>query len=189
MKLRFIFAIAAGAGLFATPVMAVTTTGTVAVTLTLTNGCLVNGSPAQTGVNFGSLNFGTSVATFDTLSATFSGGGTGGNTFNVQCTAGASYTVALTSSLNAAPTTVYGTVGTPGRYLISPTATTQGIAYSVYGTSAMTTALANGATLTAVSTSGNTSSYALWGKIVGVADNTNVLAGAYADTLNITITY
>lgn len=71
MKLRFIFAIAASAGLFSAPAMAVTTTGTVAVTLTLTNGCLVNGSPAQTGVNFGSLNFGTSVATFDTLSATF----------------------------------------------------------------------------------------------------------------------
>lgn len=189
MKLRFIFAIAASANLLAVPAMAVTTTGTVSVTLNLTNGCLVNGSPSQTGVNFGTLSFGSSPATFDSLTASFSGGGSGGNTFNVQCTSGVTYSVALTNSVNPKPTTVYGTEGTPGRYLISPPATTQGIAYSVYDNSNMTTALTNGATLTAVSTTGTTGSYALWGKIVGVANNTNVQAGAYADTLNITITY
>ena len=47
MKLRFIFAIAASANLLAVPAMAVTTTGTVSVTLNLTNGCLVNGSPSR----------------------------------------------------------------------------------------------------------------------------------------------
>ncbi|WP_257574505.1 hypothetical protein [Hafnia alvei] len=74
------------------------------------------------------------------LSATFTGGGTAGNTFNVQCTAGASYTVALTSSLNAAPTTVYGTVGTPGRYFDQPNRHHPRYRLQRLCTSAMTTA-------------------------------------------------
>lgn len=43
---------------------AVTSSGTINATLTLTNGCLINGSPNQSGINFGSLDFGTHPATF-----------------------------------------------------------------------------------------------------------------------------
>ena len=48
--------------------LAVTSSGTIGATLTLTNGCLINGSPTQSGINFGTLDFGTHPATFCTLS-------------------------------------------------------------------------------------------------------------------------
>ena len=44
--------------------LAVTSSGTIGATLTLTNGCLINGSPTQNGINFGTLDFGTHPATF-----------------------------------------------------------------------------------------------------------------------------
>lgn len=58
------------AGIFLLPLpsaMAVTSSGTVGATLTLTNGCLINGSPSQNGINFGTLDFGTHPATFSEL--------------------------------------------------------------------------------------------------------------------------
>ncbi|SUG32868.1 Uncharacterised protein [Salmonella enterica subsp. arizonae] len=49
------------------PAFAVTSNGTIGATLTLTNGCLINGSPGQNGINFGTLDFGTHPATFSEL--------------------------------------------------------------------------------------------------------------------------
>ncbi|MGK3327862.1 spore coat protein U domain-containing protein, partial [Escherichia fergusonii] len=74
--------------------IAVTSSGTVGVTLTLTNGCLINGSPSQNGINFGTLDFGTHPATFSTLTTQLSGA-SGGNSFTIQCTT-ADYTVEVT---------------------------------------------------------------------------------------------
>lgn len=102
--------------------LAVTSSGTIGATLTLTNGCLINGSPTQNGINFGTLDFGTHPATFSTLTTQLTGA-SGGNTFTIQCTT-ASYTVAITGNTNStAPGTVVGTTGTPARYLINTTNT------------------------------------------------------------------
>ena len=65
--------------------LAVTSSGTIGATLTLTNGCLINGSPTQNGINFGTLDFGTHPATFSTLTTQLTGA-SGGNTFTIQCT-------------------------------------------------------------------------------------------------------
>lgn len=68
MKTRLLAVIfGAGVMLSAPASYAVTSSGTIGATLTLTNGCLINGSPSQNGINFGTLNFGTSPATFSTL--------------------------------------------------------------------------------------------------------------------------
>lgn len=92
--------------------LAVTSSGTIGATLTLTNGCLINGSPTQNGINFGTLDFGTHPATFSTLTTQLTGA-SGGNTFTIQCTT-ASYTVAITGNTNAtAPGTVVGTLAHP----------------------------------------------------------------------------
>lgn len=85
---------------------AVTSSGTIGATLTLTNGCLINGSPTQNGINFGTLDFGTHPATFSTLTTQLTGA-SGGNTFTIQCTTD-SYTVAITGNTNS---TAPGTVG------------------------------------------------------------------------------
>lgn len=64
------------AGIFLLPLpyaMAVTSSGTVGATLTLTNGCLINGSPSQNGINFGTLDFGTHPATFSELTTQLTG--------------------------------------------------------------------------------------------------------------------
>ena len=54
---------------------AVTSSGTIGATLTLSNGCLINGSPSQTGISFGTLDFGTQPATFSQLTTQLSGSG------------------------------------------------------------------------------------------------------------------
>lgn len=109
---RKLLLICAGTLLTATTVhqaLAVTSSGTIGATLTLTNGCLINGSPTQNGINFGTLDFGTHPATFSTLTTQLTGA-SGGNTFTIQCTT-ASYTVAITGNTNStAPGTVVGTL-------------------------------------------------------------------------------
>ena len=140
--------------------LAVTSSGTIGATLTLTNGCLINGSPTQNGINFGTLDFGTHPATFSTLTTQLTGA-SGGNTFTIQCTT-ASYTVAITGNTNStAPGTVVGTTGTPARYLINTTNTAQGVAYSLYSDSGFNNVVANNAALPIASPAGGVDSYSL----------------------------
>ena len=131
--------------------LAVTSSGTIGATLTLTNGCLINGSPAQSGINFGTLDFGTHPATFSTLTTQLSGA-SGGNTFTIQCTT-ASYTVAITGNTHStAPGSVVGSPGTPERYLVNTANAAQGVAYSLYSDSGFNTVIANNAALPIAST-------------------------------------
>lgn len=167
---------------------AVTSSGTIAATLTLTNGCLINGSPSQNGINFGTLDFGTHPATFSTLTTQLSGA-SGGNSFSVQCTT-SSYVVAITSNANStAPGTIVGTPGTPARYLVSTTNATQGVAYSLYSDSSYNNVIANGAALPIASTTGGVDNYTLYGRIQGGGNSVTVVPGTYTDTINVSVTY
>lgn len=170
------------------PALAVNSTGNIGVSLTLTNGCLINGSPNQAGINFGTLNFGSHPATFGTLTTQLAGA-TSGNTFTIQCTTGATYTVQVTGTTNAAPTTVVGTVGTPGRYLLNTTAPTQGVAYSIYSDSAFNNVIANNANIPIASTTGGVDSYTIFGRIQGGGNSVTVQPGSYTDTINVSVTY
>ncbi|MDF7648283.1 spore coat protein U domain-containing protein [Candidatus Pantoea formicae] len=167
---------------------AASTTGTIAATLTLTTGCLVNGQSATTGVNFGSLNFGTSAATFDSLGATLVG--SSGNGIYVRCTTGQTFNVQVTGS-NTAPATVYGTVSTQPRYLRLGSDNTQGIAYTIYSDAAYTTAIANNTNIAASGTTDATlgTNYAIYGRIVGGGYNPIIPAGTYTDTINVSVNY
>ncbi|PKH25369.1 polyketide synthase [Enterobacterales bacterium CwR94] len=165
-----------------------TTTGTINATLTLTTGCLVNGSSATTGVNFGTLNFGSHAATFDTLQATLQNAI--GSGIYVRCTTGQAYNVQITGS-NAAPATTYGTVTSAPRYLILGSDTTVGIAYSLYGSTAFTTPLANNTNLTPSGTPDPTNgdNYPIYGRIAGGGFNAAIPAGTYTDTINVAVNY
>lgn len=168
--------------------MAVTSSGTIGATLTLTNGCLINGSPTQNGINFGSLDFGTHPATFSTLTTQLAGA-SGGNTFTIQCTT-ASYTVAITGNTNStAPGTVVGTPGTPARYLVNTANTAQGVAYSLFSDSGFNNVIANNAPLPVASTAGGVDSYTLYGRITGGGNSVTVVPGTYTDTINVSVTY
>ena len=187
MKRKLLF-ICAGTLLSAATVgqaLAVTSSGTIGATLTLTNGCLINGSPTQNGINFGTLDFGTHPATFSTLTTQL----TGGNTFTSPCTT-ASYTVAITGNTNApAPGTVVGTPGTPARYLVNTANAAQGVAYSLYSDSGYNNVIANNAALPVASTAGGVNSYTLYGRITGGGNSVTVVPGTYTDTINVSVTY
>lgn len=172
--------------------LAGTTTGTVNVSLILTNGCVVNGSDNTSGVPLGTINFGTQPTTFATLTAQLANGG--GSTFTVQCPPNDSPVVTLTSSVNTAPSGIIaGTAGTPARY-INSSVTNDGVYYSVYATNPSPspgTALTNGATIPSnPAVSNGLGTYTLYGQIVGNGTtNNNITAGTYTDVINITITY
>ncbi len=186
-----LFLLAAGlsAGLVSATAMAATTTGVINATLTLTTGCLVNGQPATTGVNFGTLDFGSSAATFQTLNATLVG--SAGNGIYIRCTLNQTPSVQITGS-NAAPTTAtFGTVTAQPRYLLLTTDATQGIAYTLYSDAAFTTAIANN---TNIAPSGTTdavlgTNYAIYGRVVGGDYNPLIPAGRYTDTITVQVNY
>lgn len=167
---------------------AVTSSGTINATLTLTNGCLINGSPNQSGINFGSLDFGTHPATFSELTTQLTGAN-GGNSIAIQCTTD-TYTVQITGTNNTtAPATVVGTPGTPARYLISTTNATQGVAYSLYSDSGFSNVIANNAPLPVASTAGGVNNYTLFGRIQGGGNSVTVVPGTYTDTINVSVIY
>ena len=168
--------------------LAATTTGTINATLTLTTGCLVNGQSATTGVNFGTLDFGSRAATFDTLNATLVGAS--GNGIYVRCTTGQTYNVQVTSS-NTAPDTVYGTVSASPRYLLLGSDNTQGIAYTLYSDAALSTAIADNTDIAPSGTTDATlgTNYAIYGQVVGGDFNPVIPAGTYTDTINVAVNY
>lgn len=168
--------------------LAVTSNGTIGATLTLTNGCLINGSPNQNGINFGTLNFGEHPATFSTLTTQLTGAA-GGNSFGIQCTTD-SYTVQITGNTNStAPGTVVGTPDTPARYLVNTTNTAQGVAYSLYSDSGFSNVVANNAPLPVASTTGGVNNYTLYGRIQGGGNSVTVVPGTYTDTINVSVIY
>ncbi|WP_436892891.1 spore coat protein U domain-containing protein [Siccibacter turicensis] len=188
MNKRLLLALSASSLLLVTSAgNAVTSSGTITATLTLTNGCLINGSPSQNGINFGSLNFGTQAATFSTLTTQLTGAN-GGSTFTIQCTT-ADYTVQLTGSTNTAPGTVVGSPGTPARYMVNSTNAAQGVAYSLFSDSAFNNVIANNTPIPVASTAAGVDSYTIYGRITGGGNSVTVVPGVYNDTINVSVTY
>ena len=180
MKIKRLLTATALLTLFAAGAWADSSTGTIGVTLTLTNGCLINNSPNKADIDFGTLDFGDQPATFTTLTQQM-------NSFSIKWNT-AYYTVKVTGSKNTAqPATVAGTAGSPARYLVNGADATQGVAYSLYDNSGMQNEIANGDTLEKISTADGTDTYAVWGKIVG--NGTLVSAGTYTDTVQVSVDY
>ncbi|MDZ3990870.1 spore coat U domain-containing protein [Pseudomonas sp. Teo4] len=87
MRTTIAHCIFAGLGLaLAAQAQAVTVTGTISSTLILTAACQVNGSGATTGLNFGTLNFGTQDTLFTSANGQVLGGG--GGAMSILCSAG-----------------------------------------------------------------------------------------------------
>lgn len=168
---------------------AMNSSGTIGVSLTLTNGCLINGSASQNGIPFGNLDFGVSPATFTQLSTQLAGAGNGGNTFGVQCTSN-SYSVVLTGNTNTvAPATAIGTPGSTARYLRSTDNSSQGVAYSLYSDGSFSSEIANNSPLSRTSSTDGVDYYTLYGRIKGGGNNTAVAPGIYTDTINVSVIY
>lgn len=168
--------------------LAVTTTGTVNATLTLTNGCLINGDPTTGNANFGTLDFGTHPATFDTLSATLTGAT--GDGIRIRCTDGATFSVQVTGS-NPAPANVYGAETSGARYLVLTSDASQGIAYTLYNDAALTVPINNNTNLTpsGIRDPVNGSIFPVYGRVTQGGNSISVPAGTYSDIINIQVVY
>jgi len=87
MRTNLTHCILAGLGLaLAAQAQAATVTGTITSTLTLTAACQVNGNAATSGVDFGTLDFGTENALFTAAGGQVLGGG--GSAMSILCSAG-----------------------------------------------------------------------------------------------------
>ncbi|MGQ5798116.1 Csu type fimbrial protein [Serratia sp. IR-2025] len=150
--------------------------GTLGVTLTIGAGCVVTGGTSSGTTNsFGSISFGTysSLANVITASATGSGG-TG--TLGLNCTTGTNYTVALDNGLNA--------TGSQRRMASSVPAY---ISYNLYQDSAHAVPWNSTTGLLTGTGTGSAVPLIVYGLVP--AAGTTPAAGAYSDTVTMTVTW
>ena len=164
---KFAFGFAAIAAVVATPALAATATNTMPVSVNVINSCTVAATPMAFGAP-------TAIggANVDTTS-----------TISLVCTNGAAYDVALDNGLNAA---------SGQRYMSNGATTPVKIPYNIYKDSAHASAWGSTS-----GTGGNTSSgvagisgavtLTAYGRIPSTA--TSVGAGAYIDTVTVTVTF
>ena len=162
---KIFLGLAAVAAVASTPALAATTTNTMPVSVNVINSCTVSATP---------MAFGTPVAiggaNIDTTS-----------TIALACTNGATYVVALDMGLNAA---------SGQRYLSNGAATPVTIPYSVYRDAGRTSTWGSiTGTDTVAGTAGTSGLVTLtaFGRIPASAPS--VGAGAYTDTVTVTVTF
>ncbi|AHG19218.1 hypothetical protein Z042_06000 [Chania multitudinisentens RB-25] len=175
------------------PVFAGSTTGTINASLVLTSGCIVNGNTGTSNLSLGSLSFGTyNAETFTTADASLTN--STNNAITVKCSPGSTYTVKVTGSNSAPSGTIHGTVPTTAaRYLVGNTYTNEGVAYVLSHTAAFAAGdiIANNATFAAAGSSNPTNGdiYPIFGRIIGVTDNTSIYADTYSDVIHVQVDY
>jgi spore coat protein U-like protein len=167
-----------------------TISGEVKAQITLQAGCIITGAPGGplTGANFGTLDFGIQPAAFTgVLTATPSGGAGGSGQTQIQCSPDVA---AITIGVNGGSYASEGSgIGVGARAMKLDTSTSY-LPYEVYSDVGMTTAYpANGAAVGyTLPASGQAATLPIYGRV----NKTSTLAlpaGAYTDTLMVTITW
>ncbi|PZU57611.1 MAG: spore coat protein [Sphingobium sp.] len=164
----------AGAALCPTASGAQTVTGTVGSTITLTAACQVNGSTATSGVNFGTLDFGSRSTLFNTATGVVDGNGAGA--IAIQCTPGSGATLTVVGGAHDAAITGGNRALSNG---------TKFVPYDIYRDAGYANVLANGATIS-VTTDGTVQTIPIYGRAVGTSA---LVAGTYTDTISLTLTF
>ncbi|OLO04934.1 Csu type fimbrial protein [Salinicola socius] len=164
-------------GLTSLQVQAQEVTGTIDVTMTLTEACSINGSTDTEGLDFGALDFGTQTTLFDQADSEVE---SGGGAIEVLCSPGTEPAVAITGGAND------GAGGAAGTHAM--TNGTSFIPYSLYTDAARTNELGlNTPTTLAGEPDGiNPQTLELYGRAFG---QEGLTAGDYADTLNVVLTF
>lgn len=160
--------------LLSTAALAQSTTGTIASTITLTSACAVNGNVATSGVNFGTLDFGSRSTLFTTADAQVAGTTSAG--IAIQCTPGTAVNLRFVSGLHDGAA-VGGTRAMSNGSLFVP--------YDLYATAGRTTPLLFATDLPLTAT-GAVQTLPVYGRAVGIA---NLAAGTYTDTISVTLTF
>lgn len=157
--------------------------------MTLQAGCIISGAPGAgtTGVNFGTLDFGTQPATFTgMLLATASGGAGGAGATQILCSPDVtSLSIAISAGNNAGQG---GSVGTGARAM--KLGTSNFLPYEVYSDAAMTSAYPTSASAIGVTLPGT--GVALPLPIYGRINKTSaaaLMSGTYTDVLQVTLSW
>jgi spore coat protein U-like protein len=157
--------------------------------MTLQAGCIVSGAPGagSTGVNFGTLDFGTQPATFTgILTATASGGAGGAGATQILCSPDVtSLSITVSGGNNAGQG---GSVGVGSRAM--KLGTSSYLPYEVYSEPGMTNAYPTSASAVGVMLPGT--GVALPLPIYGRINKTSAAAltsGTYTDVLQVTLTW
>ena len=159
--------------------------GTLGAELTLTRACAINGSTVATGVNFGTLDFGTHPAIFTGVLTAQAN--TGLSATQILCSADVtSLSVTIDSGLHAGQGSTIG----DGPRALRLGATTGYVPYEVYSTSGFTTPYPTNATGIPITISPVGVPFALpvYGRI-NKTSATGLTAGSYVDTLTVVIDF
>jgi spore coat protein U-like protein len=151
-----------------------TVTGTVDATITLSAACEVNGSTATSGVNFGTLDFGSVSTFFSSADAQVDGNGSG--SISVQCSPGSGATLTINSGLHDAAVSGGSRALTDG---------SQYIPYDIYSDAGFNTVLNNNSTLS-ITADGTVQTVPIYGRAVGAS---GLSPGTYTDTISVTLTF
>ncbi len=162
--------------------------GTLNATMVLQAGCSISGaaSAGNSGVNFGTLDFGAQPSTFTgVLTATATGGAGGAGATQITCSPDVTaITVSVSGGNNAGQG---GSVGVGSRALKHGTSY---LPYEVYSDSGLTTAFPVNATALGVTLPGTGAAVALpvYGRINKTSVNA-LPAGNYVDVLQVTLAW
>ena len=153
-----------------------TVSGTIDASITLIEGCIVNGSSSATDVSFGSIDYGTVAAVFNEVDSQVLGDGVA-NGIEIKCTAGSAVTFTITAGLNDG-------VGASGTHAMKHVTETNYVGYTLFTDSGFSNALAIGIahTVGTFTSETQTQTFQVWGRAFG--DN-GLPAGVYADTLQV----
>jgi spore coat protein U-like protein len=151
-------------------------TATFAVSAQIVPGCTLIGSQQTSGINFGTLNFGSHAATTSGQVGAFV---TGGSALQLDCTPGIQLNVSIDGGLHASNS------GTQ-RNLVRNSGT-GAIVYSLYTTPAATTAIPVGQSVAVTVPSSGVIDLPIYGR--ATLPGTGLSAGVYTDTLQVTLTW
>ncbi|MHA7117035.1 Csu type fimbrial protein [Pseudomonas promysalinigenes] len=177
MRTTFTRCMLASFGLVATVhAQAATVTGTISSTLTLTAACQVNGSTGTTGLNFGTLNFGTADALFSTVNGQVLGGG--GAAMSILCSAGTVPVIKVRAGAHDGQSTggTRALADGAGNY----------VPYDFYTDAGRTTLLAIDGTIALPTSTGVAQTVNLYGQARGKA---GLPAGTYTDTVAVELSF
>lgn len=155
---------------------ATTVTGVINATLTLTTSCLVNGATGTSGLDFGTLSFGTATSLFTEADGQVLG--SGGGALTIQCSAGTSPVITVGAG-------AHDGLSTGGTRALSDS-NGHFVPYDLYSDTGHSTLVAINGTIAPGLSTGVAQTINLYGKAVG---KTGLPAGSYTDVINVSLTF
>lgn len=152
-----------------------TVTGQIALSLTLTSSCQVNGGTSLSGLNFGTLNFGSTSSLFTEASSQLLGGTGSGGALSILCSSGTSPTVKVRAGLND---------GQNSRALSDGHGNL--VPYNLYTDSSFNMPLAIDGVISLATSTGVPQTVSIYGKATGVA---GLPAGTYTDFVSVELAF